>query len=155
MTDYQKLLNKYNTRVPYEECSQETDRERKRKTRLKELHNICEELFNQCKILCLSNFQKERVHWLIDKFGNNFKSLHGHAKKETIILAFIFYIKKIETPKIRLEDYQITREYNLTDNIFEIIICRVCETFIMESPIVPYETTVYDHELLSRNGGQK
>ncbi|MBQ2651914.1 MAG: hypothetical protein IJF83_00005 [Methanobrevibacter sp.] len=154
MTGIEDLLDKYSTRVPYEERSEETDKNRKRKTRLNELHKICDELFIECKILCLSSYQKERVHWLIEKFGNNFKSLHGQAKKETIILAFIFYIKKIEISKIRLEDYQITREYNLTDNIFEIIICRICETFIMESPIVPYATTVYDHEILSRNGGE-
>ena len=155
MTDIKKLLDKYNTRVPFEERSQETDKYRKRKTRLNELHTLCDELFLECKVLCLSSYQKERVHWLIDKFGNNFKSLHGQAKKETIIVAFIFYIKKNEISKIRLEDYQITKDYGLTDNIFEIIICRICETFISESPIVPYETTLYNHEVLSRNGGRK
>lgn len=149
------LLNKYETRVPFEERNHLSDKLRKRKTRLKELHTVCDELFLECKTLCLSNYQKERVHFLIDKFGNNFKSLHGHASKKAKILAFIFYIKKLEDPRIRLEDYQITKTYGLTDNIFEIIICRVCETFIREAPIVPHETSKYDHEILSRNGGVK
>lgn len=155
MTDIGKLLNKYDTRVPYEERSRETDKVRKRKTRLNELHDKCDQLFFECKLLCLTDYQKKRIHFLIDKFGDNLQNLHGQSKKEVKILAFIFYIKKIENPRIRLSDYQITNEYGLTDHIFEIIICRVCETYIREAPIVPYETTVYDHDLLSRNGGCK
>lgn len=155
MTDIKRLLNKYDNRVPYEERSPESDKIRKRKTRLNKLHKLSEEVFLECKTLCLSNYQKERVRFLIDKFGYDFKSLHGKASKKARILAFIFYIKKLEDPSIRLSDYHITKKYGLTDDVFEIIICRVCETFILESPIVPYETTKYDHEILSRNGGVK
>lgn len=154
MKNITNLLNKYETRVPFEERNRSSDKLRKRKTRLTKLHTLCDELFLECKPLCLSNFQKERVHFLIDKFGNNLKSLHGQSKNPVKILAFIFYIKKLEDPRIRLSDYQITKTYGLTDNIFEIIICRVCETFIREAPIVPYETSKYDHEILSRNGGE-
>ncbi|MBQ2613526.1 MAG: hypothetical protein IJG19_06610 [Methanobrevibacter sp.] len=155
MTDIKELLDKYDNRVLYEERSIESDKIRKRKTRLNELHNLCEGLFIECKTLCLTGYQKERVHFLIDKFGYDFKSLHGNSSKKVKILAFIFYIKKLENPRVRLDDYSITKTYGLTDNIFEIIICRVCETFIREAPIVPHETSKYDHEILSRNGGVK
>ena len=150
------LIQKYDKkRMPYEDRGREYDKLRKREQRKNELQDICDDLFYECKLLGLTNYQKQRVIYLVEMFGDNFKSLHGQAKKETIILAFIFYIKKIEDPRIRLERYQITSKYDLTDNIFEIIVCRLCEFFMKRMPIVPYGTTKYNHEFLSRNGGEK
>lgn len=157
MTDIKKLLNKYDARVPYEERSHETDKYRKRNERKIKLHKTCEDLFNECecyKKLKLNYYQKKRVKFLVDKFGGNFKRLHGTAKKETIILAFIFYIKKSEDPTLRLNDYAITSEYKLTNDVFVIIVCRVLSEYMMNAPIVPYGSTNYDHEILSKNGGK-
>ena len=81
--------------------------------------------------------------------------LHAKAKSETIILAFIFYIKLNEEPKIKINQYKITSKHGLTDNIFEIIICKLAEYYMQRMPIVPVESTDYDHEILSKNGGQK
>lgn len=161
MTDIKQLINKYETRAPYEERSNQTDKFRKRNARRKRLHETCNELFFDCKQLCLTEYQKERVHYLIDKFAGNFKKLHGQAKKEEIILSFIFYLKKIDDTRIQLSDYPsiIKKEgdkgYELDDKKFEIIMLRMLESYMKETPIVPYQTTSYDHEMLSRNGGRK
>ncbi len=42
----------------------------------------------------------------------------------------------------------------LTDNIFEIIVCRLCEYYMQRTPIVPVGSTDYDHDILCRNGGK-
>lgn len=152
------LLNKYEQRVPYEDRGKNYDKKRKREERQKELKLITEELFSECedyKRLRLTIYQKERVHYIVKQFANNFKMLHSKAKTETIILAFIFYIKLNEEPKIKLNQYKITSKYDLSDNIFEIIICKLAEYYMQRMPIVPVGSTNYDHEILCKNGGKK
>ena len=153
------LLNKYDKqRMPYENRGKEYEKHRKREERKKELYEICQELFEECanyKRLQLTNYQKERVIHLVDTFGDNFKILHGQSKKETIILAFIFYIKINELSRLKLKEYTITSKYQLNDHIFEIIVCKLAEYYMKRMPIVPHITTKYDHEILSKNGGVK
>lgn len=153
------LIDKYDKqRMPYEDRGKEYDKQRKREERQKELQTLTNELISECenyKRLRLTHYQKERVKYIVKKFGNNFKMLHAKAKSETIILAFIFYIKLNEEPKIKINQYKITSKYGLTDNIFEIIICKLAEYYMQRMPIVPVESTDYDHEILSKNGGQK
>ena len=155
-TDY--LVKHYDKqRLPYEDRGKEYDVKRKRDERQKELQSLTDELINECEVykrLRLTSYQKERVKYIVRKFGNNFKMLHGQAKTETIILAFIFYIKINEVGRVRLNDYKITGKYGLTDNVFEIIVCRLCEYYMQRMPIFPVGSTDYDHEILSRNGGE-
>ena len=112
------------------------------------------------KIICfkqklqLTPYQELRVRFLVNHFGNDFKMLHGQAKTEAIILSFIFYMKINEIGRARLNDYKITGKYGLTDNIFEIIVCRLCEYYMQRTPIVPVGSTDYDHDILCRNGGK-
>ena len=121
-------------RMPYEDRGKEYDKQRKREERQRELQYLADDVINECE---------------------KHKRLHGQADSETIILAFIFYIKLNEEPRLKLTEYKITSKYGLTDNIFEIIVCRLCEYFMIRMPIVPVGSTDYDHEILSRNGGQK
>lgn len=159
MSNVDYLVNKYDKqRMPYEDRGKDHDKKRKREERQKELELITTELLTECqtyKKLQLTPYQELRVRFLVNHFGNDFKMLHGQAKTETIILAFIFYIKINEVGRARLNDYKITSKYALTDNIFEIIVCRLCEYYMKRMPIVPVGSTDYDHEILSRNGGQK
>ena len=104
--------------------------------------------------LQLTPYQELRVRFLVNHFGNDFKMLHGQAKTEAIILSFIFYMKINEIGRARLNDYKITGKYGLTDNIFEIIVCRLCEYYMQRTPIVPVGSTDYDHDILCRNGGK-
>lgn len=144
-------------RMPYEDRGNEYDKQRKREERHRELKELTYDLFAECstyKTLKLSSYQRLRVLYLVETFGKNFKKLHGTAKKESIILAFIFYIKLIELGNINLEDYKIFSEYGLNNKILVVIISRLCEHYMKNSPVSPYDITMYDHEILSRNGGK-
>ena len=149
------LIKKYDK--PYvsgEIRSCETNRLLKRNQRNAEKHLICDELLFECKSFTFTKSQKDFIHYLIDYFSNSFKKLHGRAKKETIILAFIFYVKKIEDSHIKIGNYSICKKYGLTNDIFILIICRICNEFVKSSPITYHNTYKYDHEILSKNGGE-
>ena len=76
MNSINYLINKYQKRVPYENRGKEHDKLRKRENRLNELYELCEDLFNECeryKRLRLTPYQKERVKYIVKKFGNNSK----------------------------------------------------------------------------------
>lgn len=155
----QNLIQKYDKkRIPYEDRGKEYDKQRKREERKNELKEIAYDLFVECenyKKLRLSSYQRVRVLYLINTFGKNFKRLHGTAKKEAIILAFIFYIKLIELGTINLEEYKISSEYGLSNKIFLVIISRLCEHYMRKCPLPPYESNSYNHEILSINGGER
>lgn len=157
MTSIDYLLDKYDTRVPYEERSKESDKQRKREERQRELNDLTVDLITECdtyKRLRLTPHQKDTVFFLVNKFSNNFKMFHKTAERETIILSFIFYVKMNELSIIRLNEYKITSKYGLTNNTFEIIICKLAAYFMKRMPIVPVESTNYDNDILSRNGGE-
>ena len=149
--------------VPGEIRSKETNKklrdEKKRKDRHLIFDELCLELFDdfdelclEAKTLTLSPNQKKLVRYLIDEFSDDFKQLHHTAKKETIILGFMFYVKKIENSKIKLQHYRICTKYGLTDQVFEIIVCRLLEDFMKRVPIVPRSHKIDEHESLIREG---
>lgn len=146
-----KLLKKYNNYVPGEKRTKAQEKIHKQKQRLQEKHTIADELLNETKFLIFTEYQKEHVHYLIDKF-QDFRKLHGNCSKEAIILTFIFYVAKINEPKLQLCNYRVTKKYGLTDNVFELIICRLVQALLSESKIVPVGTTKYDHDVLYRTG---
>ena len=149
------LIKKYEcSYVPGEIHSAETNKLNKQNQRDIEKHLICDELFDECGFLNLSPSQKEFIHYLISRFSNNFKYLHGRAKIETIILAFIFYVKKVDDSHVNLKNYSICKKYGLTDTIFILIICRMCDDFVKSSPIRYIDSNYYNHELLLKNGGK-
>lgn len=127
--------------------------ELKQNTRKLEKHKLCDEILLDAKPLTLTALQKKRVHFLIDKF-TDFKKLHGNASKQAIILSFIFFIKMTEETNLDIDRWSITRKCGLNKSSFETIICRIANQYMMEAPLIPVETTEYDHDLLSRNGGK-
>lgn len=149
------LIKKYDQ--PYvsgEKRLSESKKLLKRNQRNAEKHVICNELLSECIFFNFTKFQKNFIHYLIDHFSNDFKRLHGRAKKETIILAFIFYVKKIENSQIKIDNYSICKKYGLTNDIFILIICRVCDDFVRSSPIIYHSSHKYDNDILSKNGGK-
>lgn len=149
--------------VKGERRSKETNRnlrhEQKRKNRHLIFDELCLELFNdfdelclEAKTLILSPDQKKLVRYLIDEFSSKFKQLHHTASEKCIILAFMFYVKKVENSKIKLQSYRITKKYGLTDQVFEIIVCRLLESFMKKIPIVPRAHKVDEHDILVREG---
>lgn len=160
LTNIEYLIKNHDKqRLPYEDRGKEYDRLRKREERKKELISLTHDLFYECdryKSLSLTNYQKSRVLYLVDKFAGNLKKFHAQAGNDAIILAFIFYIKKVELASIKIKHYKIiSNKHGLTNDMFEIIVCRLCEYYMKRMPIVPIGTTNYDHEILSENGGKK
>lgn len=147
-----KLLKKYESNyVPGEKRTPDQEKIHKQKQRLTEKHTLCDEILNETKFLIFTEHQKQHIHYLIDKF-QDFKELHGKCSKEATILTFIFYVAKIKDPKLQLCNYRVSTKYGLTDNIFELILCRIVQKLLSESKIVPVGTTKYNHDLLYRTG---
>ncbi|MBR3140538.1 MAG: hypothetical protein IKF11_06705 [Methanobrevibacter sp.] len=113
---------------------------------------ILDKLLAESKSLMLTSNDKKIVRYLINVFSDDFKKLHRRASDEAIILAFIFYLKKIELPSIRLSDYRICNKYELTDPVFEIILCRIILYYMRKTPIEPVTYRKDEHEILIREG---
>lgn len=111
-----------------------------------------DELYFESKPFRLNNNQIKLVRYMIDTFNNKFKELHGQSKEETIILAFMFYVKKIEEPRTQVTDWRICTKYKLTENVFEIILCRLALYFMSHSYIRPIRYHGSDHEVLVKEG---
>ena len=77
--------------VKGEKRTKEYDKMIKRKQSKKGKEETAKDLFNEVPFH-LTNNDKEQVFHLI-KMYPNFRKLHGNASNETIILAFIFYVK--------------------------------------------------------------
>ena len=152
MTDYQKLLDKYEKAyVPGEERSSEyrwkLRQESNLKNRMLIVDQLCLELNSH-----VTNIQKDRVKYLVKIFNEDFKYLHKQADEETIILAFIMFIKKLENSKRQLSEYKITKKYGLTDSAFELIICRTLDYIMINSDVYIQESLTDNYENLL-NGG--
>ena len=153
MTDYQLLLDKYSdSYVPGERRSSEYEKKLRVESLLKHRMLIVDELSLEAKYLLLSHSQKNTVKFLVKTFNTNFKGLHRRASDETIILAFIFYIKKLEVPKIQLKNYKITKKYNLTDVVFELILCRLTDYFMSNYPVQITMSSNDNHDDLVKTG---
>ena len=148
-----KLLKKYDNSnyVPGEKRTRDQEKIHKQKQLKREKHELVDELLNETKVLLLSNHDKEHVHYLVNKF-DDFNNLHRQASKEAIILAFIFYVAKINTPKRQLKEYSFTGKYGLTEPVFELIMCRLVQRLLAESPIIPKNTKKYDNDILYKTG---
>lgn len=151
--DIDFLLNLYEKEyVKGEIRSKETKKKMRYESKRKNRHLIFDELRNKADTINLSPNQVKVIRYIIDDFNEDFKNLHRKASEETIILAFIFYVKKIEKPSIRLESYRICREYGLSNHVFEIIVCRMLLKFMKKCPIRPTINYSKDHDQLLREG---
>lgn len=155
MVDYQELIDKYNEPyVPGEKRSNEYERKVKREQRLKSRLIKLDLILNDAKTLLVTPSQKKQVQFLIKKHSNDFKELHRTVSEETIILAFIFYVKMMEDISVKIDRYTVSSKYNLTHNTFETIICRLAKQYIMKGVIPPQVTTDYDHEIMLESKGK-
>lgn len=148
----EKLLKKYNNEYCKGETrSREYERKHQQKRRLNERLDLLDIILLDAKSLYLTNTQKEQVKYLIKKYSNQFKKLHGKASSSAIILSFIFYLKKCENPNIQVEKYFISHKYGLNHNMFETIICRLIQDYMKQDYLKCTTTTKYNHEYLADN----
>ena len=153
MRDIQYLLDTYdNAYVKGEQRSKHTKNRIRKESVRKNRHLILDELLLESKSLMLTPNDKKTVRYLIDVFSDDFKKLHRRTSDEAIILAFIFYLKKIELPSVRLSDYRICNKYGLTDAVFEIILCRIILYYMRKTPIEPVTYRKDEHDILIREG---
>ena len=155
MKNIQHKLKKYQSSyVPGEKRSTEYDNMIHRKKNLKEnitlLHQLNQELpeqlkLNRCDIIILEN--------LLTGLNGQLKTLNRRLSNKQIILIFIFYLNKIEKPKIQIEDYRILKNNQINIYNYSLTISRLCMYLMQTQPIHPIPTTDYDHDLLIRNGG--
>ena len=155
MKNIEYLLKKYSCNyVPGEKRTSGYDNMMKQKAKLEDnitlLHQLNQELPTN---LQLNKCDLRIAETLVKRFNGHLKTLHNNVKKEAIFLSFLFYLNKMETPILQIEDYAIFRKYGLTTNIYSLIITRVCDAYIRERPLPIETTTDYDHEKLIRNGG--
>lgn len=144
----QRLLKKYDKQYVHGERPNKTTQKQNRDTR-KLLHRLelLQDLENQLPFTLTQN-QKAEVENLIRRFNNKFKKLHGNASEKTIILAFIFYTRKIDEPKTQIGQYTVATKNGLNTNIFITIICRITEDYRKNSPINNTKTYNYNHQIL-------
>lgn len=146
MTIKSKLKLYKNTYVKGECRSKEYERRIKQEKRLHERLDLTDILFNELTFP-FQQYQKDMVKDLVRKHSKNFKKLHAQASQETIIVAFIFYVKKQENSKIQLQKYKIAQKYKLSHSIFETIICRLTSITLSELYIIPTENPHYDNNI--------
>ena len=133
--------------------SNETKKNIRNESKRKHRHLILDELLNEAEKLQLNKNQIKIVRYLIDDFNEEFQELHRQVSEETIILTFMFYVKMIDEPRTRITAYKISTTYNLTDRVFETIICRMLLKFMKKCPIRPYHNYSKDeHEILIKEG---
>ena len=149
MNNTEQLLRKYSKPyVPGEKRSPEYEKKIKRQQRQEHKKQIAEDLFQEVPFY-LTTDEKEQILHLIEMYPN-FRDLHGKASNETIILAFIFYIKIPYDTDIKINNYNITQKYKLTHNTFELIICRLTLNYLKEVYIIPTEPKEKTHEIISK-----
>ena len=155
MTHIKKLLKKYEAGyVPGERRSTEYEKMIRHKNMEKNNIMLLHELNRELpETLHLNKCDLKLAETLVATFNNNLKYLHRQAKKEVILLTFLFYVKKMSNPKLQIEDYTILLNYGLTTNIYTLIISRALQYYMADKPIPITTTTDYDHDLLIRKGG--
>jgi hypothetical protein len=149
---YENNSSYENNYVKGERRSTEHNRKRKREEKRKNRHLLFDELLLETKTLIFTHNEKKLIRYLIDDFNNDFQYLHRRASEKCIILAFMFFLKKLETPQIRLDRYSICKKYGLTDHVFELILCRLTLKFMHRTPIRPRPHTKDNHDILIREG---
>lgn len=142
------LLKRYSkSYVPGEKRSQEYERMVKQKKSINHKENLAKGLFNEVPFH-LTDHEKDHVIYLIKSYPN-LKKLHQNAKTETIILAFIFYVK-MSNKQIKLERYTIADKYELTHSTFELILCRLIKNHFQTQYLIPNEPKTKKHDILEK-----
>lgn len=144
----QRLIKKYNRQyVPGERPNKTTQKQNRDTRKLLHRLELLQDLENELPFT-LTSQQKSQVEHLIRMFNNKFKKLHGNASEKTIILAFIFIIKRIQNPKYAITRYVVCTKNGLNTNIYETIHSRITEELLKIQPLTNTRTYNYNNEIL-------
>ncbi len=148
--DYEKLINKYQTKQPGEIWSKESETQNKQYQRTTSYTQTCQIIMD-----CLNIKGEQRKHaiWIVENIP--LEELHRTANSEMIIAAICFYVKKLFNPNIQFKDYSILRHYNLSLEMTYLICCRIASYAFSKSYLVPIETDMYNHKELYETEASK
>ena len=150
-------LNLYeNTYVKGEVRSRNYEARVKQEKRLNIKLDLADTMFNEVTFP-FNKPQKDHVKELIKTF-QNFKDLHAKASNEEVILAFILYVKSLETKQniaytmegqktIRKLITDLEKQISFQDKQ-EIITWKINLHYVSNTPIFPREPEHVDHNLL-------
>ena len=133
--DISFLLRKYETKQPGEAFTSQRlkmdygNKEWRLANKIRTCKYVCEELG-------LKGGDCERCIWIIKNVP--LKELHRKASCETIITCICFYIKKLKTPKRRTYNYKVCKEFDVDEEIFSLVISRLCDYFQKNSYMKDY-----------------
>ena len=124
--DINFLLRKYETKQPGETFKSNSLKQsyNNKEWRLANKIRTCNYVMNE---LGLKGEQRDRCIFIVKRVP--LKELHRRASCETIITCICFYIKKLETPKRRTYDYKVCKEYEVDEEVFSLVISRLCDYF--------------------------
>ena len=141
MTNYTKLLKKYEKIHPAERFTNQYRNKIRSEIRIKNRHLLLDQLLLEVPFR-ITHVEKQRVRYLIDTYSN-FNDLHRRASEECIILAFIFFMHKLKNSKRVPEDYRICNKYGLTDRIYTLIITKLLNEVMKNQPLGEPEVIIW------------
>lgn len=155
MKNIKHKLDKYESSYVKGECrGKDYDKKIALQQKLRKRQQILTELIQELpESIHLTNDEKIFADNLIRTFNPNFKYLHRQLSDEAIVLSFIIYQKKLDNPRLRCYNYSICKKYGLTDITYTTIITRICNYYMLNSPLNIRQTTKYNHDYLVKNKG--
>lgn len=124
-TEY--LLNKYHTKQPGEHSNSHDMKNWRMSAKIR----VCKYVMNRLNIqganreICLNIVREVDL-----------KTLHRKASCETIITCICFYVFKLNNPKRKITQYSVCKEYNVTEEIFSLVIVRLANHFQKNTPLI-------------------
>lgn len=142
-----RLIKKYEQYVPGERPHTQTQAQNRNIRKLIRRIDLLQEITYELPFP-LQPYQQKQVEKLIRRFNDSFKKLHGNASEKTIILAFIFLIKRLEHPRYAPSKFVVCTKNGLTTNIYETINARITEDYMKKEPINDTKLYSYDNHIL-------
>lgn len=162
MVNYNKLINKYykkdgadmtaNIKThKAERTSNQYHKQRRLEAKAKHRYLLLNELLKEVPFH-LQKDQTDQIEYWLTSFNDNFKKFHRKSSEETIILAFIMIQRKKANPKLQVEKYSISKKYNLTSPVFELIQNRLIFELMRTTPLTYNQSKRYNHDILIKEG---
>ena len=162
MTNINKLINKYyksdgkdlTAQVKIhkaEKMSNKYHKQRRLEATEKHRYLLLQELLNEAPFQ-LTPDQTTQIKYWLTTFNSNFKNFHRKSSEKTIILGFIMIQQKKANPNLQVEKFTISRKYNLTPAVFELIQNRLIFELMRTTPLIYSQAKHYNHEILIKEG---
>ena len=126
------------------------NRKQRQEKTLKHKQLLLDTLLNETPFT-LKRYQKNQIKKWITLFNPYWKTLHRQSSDETIILALIFIQQKQTNKKLNIQEYSITRKYDLTCPKFISIQNNVIFLLMKTTPLTYTLNNQYDPLLYENN----